>query len=377
VHPFSQLLPGGKAILYTAYATINADTASIQVLSLADHRKKLLVPGGTDGRYLPTSTGRGHLVYGNKGTVFAVPFDLARLEIQGTALPILDGVASDLQASAHPQIDFAQNGTVVYRAGGPGAGPGLMTIQWLDSAGKTQPLLAKPATYAPLAGISPDGKRIVYGLQGAPDIWVYDRERDVPTKLSFGGANYITAAWSPDSRYLIVGTLANGMFAIRADGSSQPQQIMQSNAIQFATSITADGKRLAFTEIDLPGGSPPQIWTAPLREEGGQLKLWKAEPFLKSKSQDLNPQFSPDGRWLAYQSHESGSDEIYVRPASGESGKWTISANGGQFPVWSRASHDLLYQQGDQAMAVSYSVNGNAFIQGKSRVWAPKLGGAE
>ena len=382
VHVFSQVLPGGKAILYTAYDNFSADGASVQVVSLADHRKKVLVPGGTYARYLPTGDERGHLVYGNKGTVFAVPFDLARLEIQGTPLPVLDGVTSDLQGggSGHPQIDFAQNGTVVYRAGGSNAGLGLMTIQWLDSAGKTQPLLAKPATYSQIAGISPDGKRILYsyGLQAVgADLWVYDWQRDVSTKLTFGGGPYLSATWSPDSRYLIAGTLKDGMYAIQADGASQPQQLMKKKAAQIPTSITADGKRLAFNEIDLAGGASSMIWIATLSEEGGQLKIGKAEQFLKSKSPDLyNPQFSPDGRWIAYQSSESGTNEIYVRPASGESGKWTISTNGGQFPIWSPTDHELLYQQGDQAMAVSYSVNGNAFIPGKSRVWAPKLGGA-
>ena len=117
----------------------------------------------------------------------------------------------------------------------------------------------------------------------------------------------------------------------------------------------------------------------PLEDQGGQLKAGTPEPFLKSSFSDQAPSFSPDGRWLAYQSNESGTNEVYVRafppPSSGQGGKWQISNSGGTAPRWSRSGHELLYQSGDQIMAASYTVNGDTFVAEKPRVWIAKLGG--
>src|SRR5712692_2143921 len=127
-HRWPQILPGGKAVLFTASPTANAfDGADIDVMSLADHRKKTLERGGTFGRYLPS----GHLIYVNRGTLFAVPFDLDRLEVRGTPSPVLNQVSYNA-TSGSAQLDFSQTGTLVYRSGGVAGG--LVTVQWLDAA---------------------------------------------------------------------------------------------------------------------------------------------------------------------------------------------------------------------------------------------------
>jgi len=386
VHADAQLLPGGKALLFTSYALPpGPDTANVEVFTFADRRRKVLVRGGVYGRYLPTASNTsskiGHLIYGSRGSLFAVPFDLERLELRGTALPVLDNVANDPQ-SGKPQVEVSGNGTVVYRTGSS-AGSGMMTVQWVDRSGAAQPLLAKPGLYQGGATLSPDGKRLAMQVrEGAVDqVWVYDWQRDASTKLTFSGGPYVSPIWSPDGRFIVTGSLATGMYWIRSDGSGQPQQLTQSKAIQAPWSFAPDGKRLAFTEIDLAGGQTPQIWIVSMEETGGQWKAGKPEQFLKTKSVDQFPQFSPDGRWLAYESNESGIFEVYVRPfplpASGQGGKWTISTGGGQFPVWSRTGNELLYQAGDQVMAVSYAVKGETFVADKPRVWIPKLGGAQ
>ena len=118
-----------------------------------------------------------------------------------------------------------------------------------------------------------------------------------------------------------------------------------------------------------------------MKEDSGQLKAGKPEQFLKSQFNDCGPAFSPDGRWLAYRSNASGKDEVYVRPfpppASGQGRLWPISNGGGTHPVWSPNGRDLLYQSGDQIMAVSYTVKGDAFVPQKPRVWIAKLGGTQ
>ena len=128
-----------------------------------------------------------------------------------------------------------------------------------------------------------------------------------------------------------------------------------------------------------------QIWTVPLENhsplasEGGQLKAGKPEQFLKSGFSDSAPAFSPDGRWMAYVSNESGTSEVYVRafppPSSGQGGKWQIPNSGGTVPRWSRTGHELMYQLGDQIMAASYTVKGDTFLADKPRVWISRFGG--
>ena len=162
------------------------------------------------------------------------------------------------------------------------------------------------------------------------------------------------------------------------DGASQPRPLLASKTIRIPWSFTPDGKRLAYTEM---GSGKPQIWTVTLEDQSGQLKAGAPEPFLKTNFTDLNPSFSPDGRWLAYQSNESGKNEVYVRafplPSSGQGGKWQVSNTGGVDPQWSRTGHELVYRSGDQLMAVSYSVKGDTFVADKPRVWLSKPGGTD
>jgi serine/threonine-protein kinase len=153
---FPQILPGGKAILFSAYTALNPDASSIEVMTLADHHRKTVSRGGTSPRYLVTSNGAGHLVYLNKSTLFAVPFDLDKLETRGTAFPVLDDVASNGMFGA-AQFSFSRTGTLVYRRGSGDSG--FLTVAWLDGAGKTQPLLAKPGNYG-RPRLSPDGQRV-------------------------------------------------------------------------------------------------------------------------------------------------------------------------------------------------------------------------
>ena len=155
-HRWPQVLPGGKAVLFTAHNAFASgfDGANIEVMSLADHRRKTLVRGGTFGRYSPS----GHLLYINKGTLFAVPFDLDTLAVRGTPSPVLQDIAYN-PASGAAQFDLSRTGTLVYQSGGVAGGGEVFTVQWLDGAGKTEPLLAKADRYL-YPRLSPDGTRL-------------------------------------------------------------------------------------------------------------------------------------------------------------------------------------------------------------------------
>jgi serine/threonine protein kinase len=371
---FPQVLPGGKAVLFVSYATVSADKASVEVVTFADGRRKTLVPAGTSARYLPTANGSGHLVYTNKETLFAVPFDLDRLEARGTAVPVLDDVAYHALYGV-AQFDVSRSGTLVYRKGGGSTAQAMATIQWLipgaDGAARKEPVRSKPGIYMS-PRLSSDGTRLamMFIEQGATDLWVYDLRRDVMTRLTSGAGAITPVTWSPDGRYLFFGTLRSGIFWTRADGASEPRPLTGTKTGQAPWSITSDGKRLAYSEF----AERAQIWTVPLEESNGQMKAGKPEQFLKSPFTDLFPAFSPDGKWLAYCSNATGTYEVFAQAFPDTGGRWQISNNGGTFPVWSPNGHDLLYQSGDQIMAVAYTAKGDRFVAEKPRVWLAKPG---
>jgi len=376
---FPQILPGDKAALLTTYPTPPAaENANIDVVSFADRKRKTVVRGGVSPQYAPTSQGFGHLLYINKGTLFAIPFDLDRLETFGAAVPVVDGVATAAQESGSGQYGFSQTGTLVYRKGNGGSASAMLLVRWLDGNGKMDALVTKPGLYQSVR-FAPDGKRLLFVIREGPrqDIWIYESQRDTWTKLTSGGIN-VAPIWSPDGKYIVFGSTGSGIMWTRSDGAGQPQPLTQSKNFQAPNSFTPDGKRLAYLDVGQQT-SGPQIWTLPLEDQGGQLKAGAPEQFLKTQFVDTTPVFSPDGHWLAYVSNESGRADVYVRPfpvpSSGQGGKWTISSNGGTNPVWSQSGHELLYQSGGQVMAVSYSVKGDAFQQEKARVWVAKVGG--
>ena len=332
-----QILPGGKAVLISVDNTRGLDRNTIEVLTLADHHRKVVAQGGSFARYLATSRGIGHLVYVDEATLFAVPFDLAKLETRGTAVPVLDDV-EHLPHRGGP-FDFSSSpsghDTLVYRRARGGSR--FVKLEWVDQSGKREPLSVKPGDYAG-PKISPDGKRVALTdfEGGTPNVWVYDPRRDAMTRLTFGGAMYRFAAWSPDGQYVVFTSDGNGILQARADGAGQPHALTRGKPFQWPMSFTPDGKRLLYFET----AGTYQIWTVPLEDMGSQLKAGTPEQFLKSGFNDVYPVFSPDGRWVAYRSDESGRQQVYVRafppPSSGQGGKWQISDKGADRTSWSR-----------------------------------------
>jgi len=361
-----QVLPGGKAVLFTSVA---AGVGNIEVISLRDNRRKTLLRGGAFGRYLPS----GHLVYVDNGTLFAVPFDLVALELRGAPVPMLEQVAY-VPTPGSAQLDVSQTGTLLYQSGGAEAGiGGLVTVQWLDAAGKTQPLVAKPGAYA-LPHLSLDGQRLALEIAEGPnrDIWTYEWQRDRMTRLTFdaGREPGMNPVWSPDGRFIAFEG-KGGMFWTRSDGAGKPQPLTQSNNQQFPSSFAPDGKRLAWFELTASGGFA--LWTMRVENDGAGLRGGKPELFLQTPFDERAPRFSGDGRWLAYTSAESGSIQVYVRAFPDRGGKWQISNAGGTFPVWSHNGRELFFRSSDnRIMVASYTVQGDSFAADQPRVWSAK-----
>jgi serine/threonine-protein kinase len=368
-HRFPQVLPGAKAVLFTALTAANFaafNEASIEVISLTDGHVKTLHSGGSYGRYLAS----GHLLYARNGTAFAVPFDLDRLEVRGMAVPVLEELAFGSQ-SGSAQLDVSRDGMLVYQS----APPERKTIQWLDAAGQLEPMLAKPGDYTWLR-FSPDGKRLVYRLAegSGTNLWVYDWQRGIETRLTNDSAIHNSPAWSPDGRYIAY-QAEGGMFRISADGAAKPQLLMEAKNTPFPESFTPDGKRLAFS-VSNPVSGDLDIWTAPLEETADEMRVGRAEPFIQTPAHERDAAFSLDGRWLAYMATESGTYEVYVRAFPGTSSggaKWQLSNGGGFNPVWSRNTHELFYRGADNRILVArYNVIGDTFVAEKPRVWSDR-----
>jgi len=226
--------------------------------------------GGTFGRYVPTSQRSDHLLYVNRGTLFAVPFDLDRLEVHGTPVPVVEQVNySDLFGFA--QLDFSHTGTLVYRSGGRQVG--LTTVQWMDNMSKLQPILAKPSALT-FFRLSPDGRRLALTI--ASDLWVFEPERDVMSRLTSDSRTATSPVWSPDGRFIVFREIG-GMSWTRSDGGSRPQPL--THGPQAPSSFAPDGKRLAFEEYGASTGN--DLWTVPVEIDGGGLRIGKPEPFLR------------------------------------------------------------------------------------------------
>jgi serine/threonine-protein kinase len=371
-HRWPQVLPGSQAVLFTTSTRFgNYDEANIDAFSFKTGERKTVQRGGFFPRYLAISGGTGYLVYLHQNTLFAVPFDAGRLALAGVPAPILEDVSSSVGAGGNFAFGGAPSGpgTFVYLAGKVQGLP----ISWLDSAGKIQPLHAPPGVYYSLR-FSPDGKRLAFAVSSGTgvDIWMKDLDRDTPSRLSFLAGMNRLPVWTPDGKNIVFrseNSPAPGLYWIRSDGSGEVQRLTDGKLNEWPASFSPDGKRLAFNGNGNDGGQ--DIFTAPIEGDPGHLHLGKPELFLGTPFFEFYPAFSPDGRWLAYASDESGTFEVYVRPFPGPGGRWQISRGGGLFPLWSRDGRELLFQTLDgRVMAVGYAAKGDSFAAGKPRVWS-------
>jgi serine/threonine-protein kinase len=365
-----QVLSGGKAVLFTANSRPDGfQEANVVVLSLPNGPRKVLIQGAYYGRYLPS----GHLVYVHAGTVFAVPFDLDRLEETGPAVPVLEGATVNVPTGS-AEITFSDAGTAAYL---PVAGAGQPTldapIDWMDRSGATRPMRTTAERWLHLR-FAGDGRRLAFarfdGKQN--DIWTYDWGRDQPTKLTVDPGADMAPVWTPDASRIVFqsnrgdGRIGN-LWWQRADGAGAPDRLTTSDRMQMPGSWHPNGKILAFTETD-PATGRPSIKM--LRLDGDEVSGWRPEAPTSFLSDADEPAFSPDGRWLAYTARSwSAAPEVFVRPYPGAGGPWQISPQGGSGPVWSSKRDELFYGTPDhQIMAVTYSANGGSFHGDKPRL---------
>jgi len=367
-----QALPGGEAVLFTASnSALGFEDASITAVSLKTGEMKILVRGGYYARYLSTGDATGDLVYVHDGVLFAVPFDPARLELRGTAVPLLEDVAGDPD-SGSGQFSFSRAGSLIYRTGKVAAPS--WPVLWLDHSGKTQTLIAAPSFYM-TPRFSPDGRRLAVGQRSGNDrrSLVYDGQRGTLSPLGSDAQLTAYPTWTPDGKHIVFRfSTASGSSLgwIRADGVGDIQHLLDSRNLATPYSFFPDGRRLVYYETDPQSGF--DVWTLALDiSDPDRPKPGKPEPFLRTASNERHPAASPDGRWIAYASDESGQFEVYVRPFPGPGGKWQISNAGGTRPVWSRVNRELFFENLDnRIMATDYEGKDESFVAGKPRLWS-------
>jgi serine/threonine-protein kinase len=332
--------------------------------------EKVLLRGGYHGRYLPS----GHLVYINQGTLFAAAFDPARLEVTGPPAPAVEGVMSH-SGFGGAQFAHSDRGALVYLPGGSVSAE--LTLQWMDSSGKPRPLRPVAGDYG-FPRFSPDGRRLALNLRerGQSDIYVYDWEHDTLSRLTFDPAEDIGPVWTPDGRRIAFASRradkgTPNLYWQRSDGTGEAQRLTESKQFQRPASWHPSGRFLALTEYSLETSSYDVMI---LEVEGSEASGWKpGKPaaFLSTPAEEYNSEFSPDGRWLGYQSDEAGRLEVYVRPFPGPGGRWQVSTEGGWGPAWSRTRPEIFYQAPDRRiMVVPYTVEGDSFRPQKPRPWS-------
>ncbi|MGA8222939.1 MAG: protein kinase [Candidatus Acidiferrales bacterium] len=363
-HRWPQFLPGDKAVLFTASSDNNFfGHSSVEAAPLDTGVPKVLVENAYFGRYLAG----GYLAYVSQGTVFVAPFDAQALKLTGTAIPVLQGVDSDI-TNGGAQLSFSKNGTAVYLSGG-GISHNL-NVALVDRKGNASVLLTNEADAASVR-FSPDGKRLAF-QKGTGSIWIYDLVRGISSTLTMGTAGAMYPTWTPNGERVAYSHphstpkgSGQAIFWKRADGNGEEELLTPEGLLNaYPSSWSPDGRVLVLDHLAEKDGKCCELWTLTV-DANGKVEETKPVPGVGHGSAGS---FSPDGRWLAYSSDESGFPQIYVVPFPGPGGKWQISTDGGIEPHWSMTGHELFYAQGATLITVPYSVEKNSFQPGKPQV---------
>jgi Tol biopolymer transport system component len=328
-------LPGAHALLFTI---ATAAASQVAALELKTGRYRVIVDNGKDARYAAS----GHLLYSRGDSLFAAPFDPRRLEVTGPEAPVVEGVAS--QGGSVAEYTIADSGLLLYMEGSTHVG-NATSLGWLDRQGHVQPL-SESALWG-TGRLSPDGQRVANEIytagtgEGNPgDIWVFELERHVKTRLTFEGENFFPV-WAPDGRRIIFGaTLGgnkHGIYSVMADGSARPELLLATDSRALPNSWSPDGKALLYQQS--APGKPSRIWVLPVSGRAAGTPA----PLHDSTSSEADAQVSPDGRWVAYVSAETGQNEVYLQPFPGPGGKERVSTQGGDSVRWSHSGRELFY----------------------------------
>ena len=357
------MVPGSSIMVFTSHrAPTEWDQANVEAIWLTNNQRTVLVRGGYFGRYMPS----GHLVYLRGGSLFAARLDLDRMRLGGTPTLAISAVAA-LAGTGTAYLDFSDDGLLVYAAAQRQTSG--YSFGWMREGGTVESLNVPEDSYR-LPRISPDGNRLAILSARTEDIWIYDFRRGSFSRVTSDGAGNWYPVWAPDNNHLVFTSNIKDGHAIlwtRSDASTPPVRLLEDRDLTNPSSLSSDGRTLAHTR----GDSGIELVRLDLSDPE-HPKVTGRESWL---SEGRNAVFSPDDRWIAYVSQESGRPEIYVRPAPGRGAgsiaKWTVSTSGGVAACWSRDGRRLFYSTPDNfVMVVDYAVGGAEFRPGTPRRWS-------
>jgi serine/threonine protein kinase/Tol biopolymer transport system component len=362
-HRLPHFLPDGNSVLFTVllHNTVTPDwsRAQVWVKSFDTGQRKLLLDDALDARY----AGDGVLVFARQARLYAVAFDPETLAVTGEPVPVLEGVVHSLYGtgavswSGAAQFDVSEDGSLLYAPGSIEA-PQISLLAWVDRQGNVSPVTGMRAMARFAARVSPDGKYIGYSeLHVNKDIWTFDPARGIEERATDQGQNAFPL-WSPDGAQM----------AFRSDRAG-PLRIYLSPGVG-----SRDVRELTTGPFDVPAAWTPDgselILTRGFSSLGGNTDIYvvslddptNPRPLLQTAADERFPELSPDGRWLAYVSDETGRPELYVQPYGRPGRRVTITNNGAQDPAWSKNSNELFYREGLVLMSVRFSATDVEFV---------------
>jgi Tol biopolymer transport system component len=358
-HRWPWFLPDGKHVIYVAVNHTAAMSSDIGVFYAAID--------GSDNRFLFHSLanaiyGAGHLLYSRESTLIAQPFDAATGKTTGEPETLNEGVQFD-SGLWRSNLSVSNNGMLLYASG---AASGSQTIAWYDRTGKTLGTIAEPSAYFDLE-LSPDNKQIAItdGNTSAATIWIYDTTTKLKSRFTFTPGTHRSPVWSPDGTQIAFTTNQQGAIAVKPVASGATDQVLLSSPdlqYQAVTDWSHDGKFLMYSQ---GSGINLSLWVLPLTGD--------RKPFQYAPVGTFDGKFSPDGRWVAFQSNETGRPEVFVAPFPWTGAKWQVSTSGGTQPLWRGDGKELFFFDFSGIVAVQVNGGGSSFQVGGMKSLFPRL----
>jgi eukaryotic-like serine/threonine-protein kinase len=322
-----QFLPGGKRFLYV---DLGGEGSGVRIADRDGGNSQSVVAGLSRVEYAPP----GHLLFVREATLVAQPFDPATGQLSGEPVPVAEGLGTDAVGLA--DFSASRTGVLAYRAGQAGQGQ----FVWVDRKGARIEAASEPGNFTASA-LSPDGRWLAYQVNTGRgfDLWVRDLRRGVSSRFTFDEGNEVSPVFTRDGRRLVF-TLAqpgqSSRIVSRAlDRTGEDQVLLDDESIKSPSELTPDGRLLIYQSR--ASDATWDIWVLPV-DGSGPARQFVASPFFNAR-----PRLAPNGRWLAFQSDESGQAEIYVVAFPGPGGRWQISTSGGTEPLWSPDGRELFY----------------------------------